>query len=146
MPWQRVRRSSWVARRFSGASYLGSTRSGTIVISQFSGFDSPVGNPPVVNTANACRSIPVKFGLGGNRGLDIFRAGYPKAVAVSCATGAPIATIAQVAPATSSLAYDPTTQRYTYTWTTSKSFAGRCYKLRLGLVDGSDRTAIFRFE
>ncbi len=68
-------------------------------------------------------------------------------VAVTCATGAPIDTIEEVtAAATSGLVYDATTQRYTYTWKTSNSFAGGCDELRLGLVDGSDRTAIFRFK
>jgi len=31
-------------------------------------------------------------------------------------------------------------------WRTSTSFAGRCYEFRLGLVDGSERTARFRFR
>jgi hypothetical protein len=30
---------------------------------------------PVVNVTNAGRSIPVKFGLGGDRGLNIFASG-----------------------------------------------------------------------
>jgi len=44
----------------------------------FSGFYSPVDNPPTLNQVKVGRSIPVKFGLGGDQGLDIFAEGYPK--------------------------------------------------------------------
>jgi hypothetical protein len=37
-----------------------------------------VDNLPVLNKANAGQAIPVMFSLGGNKGLDIFAAGYPK--------------------------------------------------------------------
>src|SRR5207237_6662926 len=42
------------------------------VLYDFTGFFSPVGNPPVLNAVNAGRAIPVKFSLSGNKGLDIF--------------------------------------------------------------------------
>ncbi|MGI8973555.1 MAG: PxKF domain-containing protein [Gaiella sp.] len=126
---------------------LGSTRSGSIVIAEFTGFFAPVDNAPVVNTANAGSSIPVKFALGGNRGPNIFLPGYPKAVAVTCSAGAPIDTIEEVTTATTSgLQYDSTTQWYTYTWKTAKSFAGRCYELQIRFVDGSTRIALFKFK
>ena len=37
----------------------------------FGGFLSPVDNPPVVNTVNAGRTIPVKFTLSGDLGLGV---------------------------------------------------------------------------
>jgi hypothetical protein len=54
----------------------------------FTGFFQPVDNPrandDVVNRAKAGQAIPVKFALGGNRGLAIFKPGYPKFVSEPC--------------------------------------------------------------
>jgi hypothetical protein len=41
----------------------------------FSGFFAPVQPPPTVNVAKAGGAIPVKFSLGGDRGLNIFSSG-----------------------------------------------------------------------
>jgi hypothetical protein len=57
--------------------------------SAFSGFFSPVDNLPTVNTAEAGSSIPVKFRLGGDQGLDIFVAGYPQATRINCDGSSP---------------------------------------------------------
>lgn len=115
------------------------------MISQFTGFFQPVDNPPVVNSANAGSAVPVKFSLGGDRGLNIFATGSPKAVAVTCASGAVIDTIEEVSTAaTSGLQYS--SGQYTYTWKTPTTFAGGCFELRLQFVDGSTQTALFKFK
>ncbi len=41
----------------------------------FTGFFSPVKAAPDLNTAKAGQTVPLKFGLGGDRGLDIFANG-----------------------------------------------------------------------
>lgn len=51
---------------------------------QFAGFYSPVDNIPAVNTVKAGSSIPLKFALGGNRGLAIFAGGAPASVRIPC--------------------------------------------------------------
>ena len=43
----------------------------------FSGFFPPVENPPLVNSVRAGAAVPVKFGLGGDLGLDVFALGLP---------------------------------------------------------------------
>ena len=53
----------------------------------FTGFAQPVDNSPTVNRMNAGRTVPVKFSLGGDRGLDIFQSGYPQVRSVSCPSG-----------------------------------------------------------
>ena len=58
------------------------------VIYDFSGFFSPVDNPDVLNQVKAGSTIPVKFGLGGDQGLDIFAkaadgSSYPKSAATT---------------------------------------------------------------
>ena len=48
------------------------------------GFFQPVDNLPVVNTVKAGQAVPVKFSLGGDRGLDIFAPGFPQSGQTSC--------------------------------------------------------------
>jgi hypothetical protein len=115
------------------------------VVYPFSGFFSPVDNPPVVNTAKAGAAIPVKFSLDGDRGLDIFATGYPKSRVVACDSGAPLDAVEEVVAAGSSeLSYDPATDRYTYVWKTTKQWKN-CRELIVRLADGSEHVALFRF-
>jgi len=89
----------------------------------------------------------VKFSLGGNRGLAVFAAGYPKAVAITCSSGAPIDAIEEVATATTSgLQYDAVSNWYSYTWKTAKNQAGRCYQLQLKFIDGTTQAANFKLK
>jgi hypothetical protein len=112
----------------------------------FSGFRPPVDQPTVaVNKAKAGSAIPVKFGLGGNKGLNIFNSGYPKPVPYTCDNGYIDAIETTVSASQSFLSYDSTADQYTYTWKTDKSWAGKCIELRLGLKDGSQHYAKFQF-
>ena len=111
----------------------------------FTGFFSPVANPPTFNTVQAGRTIPVKFSLGGDRGLAIFQAGYPKVTTVPCQTQASTHAIKQAAStASSGLTFDATTGLYTYLWKTQKGWTG-CRQLTLRFADGTERYALFRF-
>jgi hypothetical protein len=115
--------------------------------SAFSGFFSPVGNPPVVNVAKGGQAIPVKFSLGGNQGLNIFAAGYPISQQIACDSSAPLDDVEQtVAAGSSSLSYDATTNTYTYVWKTDKAWAGTCRQLTLRLTDGTDHIAYLNLK
>ena len=115
-------------------------------MSTFSGFFAPVANPPTVNVAKAGRAIPVKFSLGGNRGLAIFAAGYPRVVTIACGSGTTTDEIETTVTADGNgLQYDPASGQYTYTWKTQKSWTG-CRRLELLFVDGSLRAADFKFK
>jgi hypothetical protein len=116
------------------------------VIWPFTGFFSPVDNLPTFNTVNAGSTIPVKFSLGGNRTLAIFAAGYPGAVKITCQTGAPVDAIEETSTANSGLTYDPASNQYKYNWKTPKSYANLCYRLDLKLIDGTTRSANFKFK
>ena len=113
----------------------------------FTGFFPPVDNPPMVNLATAGSAIPVKFSLGGNKGLDIFVAGYPASQPVACDSGAPLDEIEQTVTAgASSLSYDATTDRYTYVWKTDKAWKGTCRQLSVKLKNGTTQVANFKFK
>ncbi len=123
------------------------TVSVTYTVWQFTGFFNPVNNPPVVNVATAGSAVPVKFSLGGNRGLTFFVSGYPASQKVTCDTDAPLDAIEQTVTAgSSSLQYDAGSNQYTYVWKTDKSWAGTCRDLTLLLPSGSFRKAQFKFK
>ena len=53
----------------------------------FTGFFPPIDNPANLNLANAGNSIPIKFSLSGYRGLNLFAAGYPASLPITCPNG-----------------------------------------------------------
>jgi hypothetical protein len=113
----------------------------------FSGFFQPVDNLPAMNVGKAGSAIPVKFSLGGDQGLDIFRTGYPRVTTVSCSTGAPTDVIqTTVTAGSSSLQYDSTANQYTYVWKTNSNWAGTCMQFDLGLNDGSTHTFLIQLK
>jgi hypothetical protein len=110
----------------------------------FSGFAAPVDGPPVVNALKAGAAVPVKFSLGGDRGLAIFADGYPRSHAVECGSAQVIDPVEETVTAGgSSLHYDPSTDRYVYVWKSSKDWAGACRELQVKFVDGETYTALF---
>jgi hypothetical protein len=113
----------------------------------FSGFFQPVDNVPTLNVAKAGSAIPVKFSLGGDQGLGIFRPGYPQVTTVSCSTSSPTDVIeTTVTAGSSSLQYDSTADQYSYVWKTSSNWAGTCVQFDLGLNDGSTHSFLVQFK
>jgi alpha-tubulin suppressor-like RCC1 family protein len=114
---------------------------------QFTGFFHPVDNLPVVNVVKAGSTVPLKFSLGGDFGMDIFAAGFPATQKTSCASGERLDSLEETSqPGARTLTYDPATDRYQYNWQTSKSWAGQCHTLVLSFTDGTTATALFRFK
>jgi hypothetical protein len=113
----------------------------------FVGFFQPVDNLPTINVASAGSAIPLKFGLGGYQGLNVFAAGFPISTQVACETGDAGSTIDETVNAGgSSLSYDAATDLYTYVWKTNKAWKGTCRVLTVRLNDGTDHFAKFRFR
>lgn len=114
----------------------------------FSGFTGPVNGPPTLNTGKAGGVVPVKFSLGGDRGLAILASGYPKSVAITCAGSGIADALEEYAstPGSNTLSYDPATQMYGYNWKTDKSWSKTCRQLIVKLSDGATATANFQFK
>jgi hypothetical protein len=113
----------------------------------FSGFFSPIDNLPTLNVIKPGQAVPVRFGLGGNRGLGIFAAGYPQLATIACSASAPTDPVDQTVTAgNSSLQYDTGSNQYTYVWKTPSSGwpSGTCRQLQLKLVDGTTDVANFK--
>jgi hypothetical protein len=111
----------------------------------FTGFLQPVDNLPVLNTVKAGQGIPVKFGLGGDQGLNIFAAGYPASSPITCGNTATDSIEVTAVAGTSSLAYDVVSNQYTYVWKTDKAWANTCRTLAIKFTDGTVHQANFKF-
>ncbi len=125
----------------------GSNSTTHVVIFNWAGFFQPVDNLPALNVVNAGRAIPVKFSLGGNKGLNIFAPGYPLSMQIACDSGAPLDDVEVTLTAgNSSLSYSAGDGQYNYVWKTEKSWAGTCRQLIVKLVDGTTHVANFKFK
>ncbi len=111
----------------------------------FEGFFSPVDNPPAVNNANAGSAVPIRFDLDGDRGLDVFRPGYPATRPVDCTTGEALGPFEPTSAPGSSGLQQQTNGQYHYVMQTDALWTG-CRELELGLMDQSEHRATFSFH
>lgn len=113
-----------------------------IVWDQYSGL-----LPPLIegawNTAQAGRTLTIKFRLGDYYGLDILQAGYPQSVQIDCLTSEPIG---DPQPASSETGLVWSEDKYQYDWKTNKAWKGTCRQLILALQDNTMHTANIRFQ
>jgi uncharacterized protein len=113
----------------------------------FSGFFPPVENPPEFNVVRAGSSIPIKFSLNGDMGLDILAPGSPSSHEIACTSGSGDGSEpGDYASSTSSLTYDPVADQYIYVWQTDSAWANTCRQFTLGLDDGTEHILYFRFR
>lgn len=104
------------------------------------GFLWPVKDRPEVNRVRAGRVTLVRFSLGDFHGRHVLASGYPQVAEVECGSGAE--------PATGRRARVRRTRwghGYVLLWKTSRSWAGSCRQLLLGLADGTVHRADYRF-
>ena len=113
----------------------------------FSGFFSPINNSPSLNKVKAGSSIPVKFKLGGNHGLDIIDSGFPASAPINCDQTQTLGENEQTITAGSSgLSFNDTSGLYTYIWKTEKKWSNTCRQLIIKFVDGTMKFAYFNFH
>jgi hypothetical protein len=122
------------------------------VIYKWDGFRQPVDNLPTLNTVKAGQSIPMKFSLSGNQGLSILQpatpaAPNPKVTPIACPSSS-VATdeIEQTTTSNNGLTYDATADQYNYVWKTQSSYATKCYRFDMTLIDGTTHSALFQFR
>jgi hypothetical protein len=134
----------------SAEDYAGNTNSASAsysVIYTWSGFFQPVDNSGW-NSAKAGQSIPVKFSLGGDQGLQVLKNGYPSRASATCPSAStPVDPVEEYVTGTANngLVYDATANQYNYVWKTDKAWAGKCFTFELGLKDGSSHTFKVQF-
>jgi hypothetical protein len=138
----------------SASDSRGNASSGNFTVTvayQWNGFFQPVDNKDpngnyILNKAKAGSTVPAKFSLGGDQGLNVLASGYPTSGPVSCGAGAAADTIEEYSTATvSGLKYDPVANLYIYNWKTDGKWAGTCRQLVVKLADGAIFRANFSF-
>jgi len=112
----------------------------------FSGFFPPLGDD---NQQNAGSTIPIKFSLGSDLGLDIFAPGSPASRQINCSPNSCGANVG-IGPwePTESVGQgmDFTGGQYHYNWKTNKEWAGTCRELEVRLRDGRRFRTKIRFQ
>jgi hypothetical protein len=122
----------------------------------WAGFFQPIDNKDangnyILNKTKAGSTVPVKFSLGGNQGLNIFfDSTYSKVSVTPCSADPNADLIEEYSTATvSGLKYDSTVNppigQYIYNWKTGSKWAGQCRSLVVKLKDGASRRADFNF-
>ena len=114
----------------------------------FDGFLTPVVNDPEVVVAKAGSAIPVKFRLGGDRGMGVIADGWPQSARIAC-TGDPgdeVDLTETATPGSSGLSYSAGSQTYQYVWKTNKAWSETCRRFILRLADGSEHRFTVRFR
>ena len=81
--------------------------------------------------------VKLGFGLNGDRGLDVFAAGFPTSVPVACPSWTPHSVPAAGAGTTPGLSFGASSGHYSFAWQTSASWAGTCREFQIGLNDGT---------
>jgi len=103
----------------------------------FTGFYSPLVPEPASAGLRAGDTVPVKFSLQGDLGLDVLaRAGWRPC----------FVTTGDWSTAFGSLTYSPGPDRYTFMWQTDRSWAGSCREVFLVLRDGTSHAALVTFR
>jgi Tol biopolymer transport system component len=110
------------------------------VVYPFSGFFAPLASAA---RFSAGETIPVKFGLGGNHGLDVLLPGSPAWRHVPC--GSPARDGGTFA-ATGRLSYNAANDRYLYRVETKATWAGGCLEFVLTLKDGTSHPVVIAFD
>jgi hypothetical protein len=112
----------------------------------WTGFTAPVANPPAVNLVKAGQAVPIKFSLGGDRGLGILMPPAPTSSPSGCTIGPAALAVPPYPAGNSGLQYDAASDTYTWVWKTDAHWNGTCRTLSVALDDGSTHEALFAFK
>jgi hypothetical protein len=120
------------------------------VVYAFTGFKSPIDNPPVVNVAKAGQSVPVKWRITHLDGTPItdpvsFKSVTSYTVACDTLLGDPAAEVEEYSVGSSGL-QNLGDGYWQFNWQAPKTYLGKCRTMVLTLADGSTHEASFRFK
>lgn len=139
-----------IAVRVTAPTGLTATDEATVNISAidddfaFDGFRG-LKNLPDVNESNLGTQF-IRFSLGGNQGLDIFKNDHPMSASYPCGSTPPSTGNEPTRlQGENGFKYDADADEYTFKWNIDKSWKGTCRVFVLGLSDGSTHNLAFRF-
>ena len=139
-----------IAVRATAPTGLTATDETTVSISAidddfaFDGFRG-LKNLPDVNESNTGTQF-IRFSLGGNQGLDIFKNDHPMSASYPCGSTPPSTGNEPTRlQGENGFRYDAGADEYTFKWNIDKSWKNTCRVFVLGLSDGSTHNVAFRF-
>jgi hypothetical protein len=114
----------------------------------FSGFSAPVDNPPIVNTAKAGQTVPLRWRLTDANGVGVSDPSSFVSVTTgshTCSSNDPTDAI-ETYTGSSGLQYLGNGY-WQFNWATVRAYVGQCRVLYVNLGDGStDHVAYFQFK
>ncbi len=113
---------------------------------QFEKFKKPLKAAPQLNKEEAGSSIPVKFSVGGDYGLDILASGSPTSQRINCSTKEPIGDATATNAANNKNLKYSANGFYRYTWKTLKKWDDTCRQFTLTFTTGEVATVYFKFD
>lgn len=114
----------------------------------FSGFSNPIVAMPAVNTANAGKTVPVKYSLRDvNNAVISDLTSFVSLISapVACDTNVPTAAAEETDGAGSTTIHFDSGQ-FIYNWKTQAAWEGTCRVLQLELKDGTRHLVAFQFK
>jgi hypothetical protein len=133
----------------TGTDLSGNVRTKSVgyrVLFGFSGFRSPISNPPILNIDTAGRTIPIKWGLtqaaGAYLNLDAVQAIW--STGIVCPNSASSTTAGDVPIGLSGLKIAG--GDFQFNWATDRSWSGSCRRLYIRLSDGTTPYADFQLK
>lgn len=112
----------------------------------FKGFKKPTFGGTTLNTEKAGSTVPVKFSLGGDYGLDVLANSSPSSQEVDCTTLAPKGDLIPAVSANKKDLKYNANDLYRYDWKTLKSWDNTCRQFKLTFTDGETATTYFKFK
>jgi len=115
-----------------------------LVTYKFTGFFTPVDNPPVQNTANSGQAIPLKWRITDANDVPVLNltAATVTAVTVSCSLGSSPDQLEEYTTGSSGL-LNQGNGYYQFNWNTPKSYKNSCKEMRLSLGEGSATSPVY---
>jgi hypothetical protein len=141
-----VRISGWMR----DGGFFGGTGKVSLTGIIFEGFFSPIDNQPIVNSAKAGQTVPVKWRITNAAGAAVsdpssFKDLTSNSTSCSSFDGDPLSAVEEYAAGNSGLQYLGN-GNWQFNWKTPKSHANSCRVMTLTLKDGSTHNADFRFK
>ena len=114
----------------------------------FSGFLNPVASLPSINSANAGRTVPIRYTLrDANGSLIEALASFTSLTSapIACGSSAPAAEAEEIdAAGNAAIRFD--VDKFVFNWKTMAAWQGTCRVLRLSLADGTQHSVMFQFR
>ncbi len=112
----------------------------------FNNFKKPVKSAPNLNNVEEGSTIPVKFDLGGDQGLNVLPTYIAKSQKIKCSTKQPLGDATEISINNNGGLSINSEGIYKFNWKTLKKWEDSCRQLILEFTNGETVVAYFKFD